>query len=249
MDEDASVLSRTAAELDAVLSWGPGPEDVADVRLGSDSRPLVVVLHGGFWRPTYDRAHVRPMTEAISAAGWTVVAPEYRRAPGRPDLTCDDVRVALRVLPVELRGRHDGRVVVMGHSAGGHLALWAAAVAPASGLLATVALAPVADLLAADRESLGDGAVGDFLGAAASTRGDLDPVRMASPATSVLILHGVDDEIVPLRQSQAYADAHPLVHPGSPLRAIPGAGHFDLIDPVSPHWADVVAALVEVSAA
>jgi acetyl esterase/lipase len=192
------------------------------------------------------------MAEGLALAGWTVATPEYRRVPGSPDLTCTDVRVALRVLPVELRGRFDGRVVVLGHSAGGHLALWAAAVAPAPGLHATIALAPVADLLAADRERLGSGAVGDFLGAPAASRPDLDPTRMAAPTTVVTILHGVEDQIVPLRQSQAYSDGHPsLAHPSlthpALLRPLPGAAHFDLIDPLSPHWTSVLAALTEAS--
>ena len=60
---DESVLVRTSSPPDAVVAWGPRSEDVADVRLGSDARPLLVVLHGGFWRPEYDRAHLGPMTE------------------------------------------------------------------------------------------------------------------------------------------------------------------------------------------
>ncbi len=243
--EDESVLSRPAPEPDVVVSWGPGPLDVADVQLGGDDRPLVVVVHGGFWRPAYDRRHLRPMIHALAADGFTAVAPEYRRVPGDPDATLEDVRVALRVVPVELRGRYDGRVVVLGHSAGGHLALWAAAVAPATGLVGTVALAPVADLGAADRERLGGGAVAAFLGAAAATRPDLDPTRMVSAVTPVTLLHGVDDEVVPLRQSEAYAAAHP----DATLRAIPGAGHFALVDPESAAWPQVVAAVRDMAGA
>ena len=244
MVEDESVLSRPAPEPDVVVDWGPGPRDVAEVQLGGDDRPLVVVIHGGFWRPAYDVRHLRAMIHALAAEGFTAVAPEYRRTPGEPDATLQDVRVALRVLPVELRGRHDGRVVVLGHSAGGHLALWAAAVAPAAGLVATVALAPVADLAAADREQLGDGAVAAFLGAAAPTRPDLDPVRMVSAATPVTLLHGSEDAIVPPRQSESYAAAHPA----ATLRLIPEAGHFALIDPASAAWPQVVDTVRQVAA-
>ena len=140
------VLTRPAPEPDVVVSWGPGPDDVAEVQLGGDDKPLIVLVHGGFWRPDYDRTHLRAMSHALAAEGWSAAAIEYRRIPGDPDASLNDVRVALRVVPVELRGRHDGRVVVVGHSAGGHLALWAASVAPAAGLAGTVALAPVADL-------------------------------------------------------------------------------------------------------
>jgi acetyl esterase/lipase len=236
---DESVLVRESAAPDAVVPWGPGRDDVADVRLGADDRPLLVVLHGGFWRPAYDRAHLGPMTEALNAAGWTVAAPEYRRVPGDPDATVEDVRVALRVLPVELRGRHDGRVVVLGHSAGGHLALWAAAVAPAAGLAATVALAPVADLASADRERLGSGAVGAFLGVAAGSRPDLDPVRAVSAMQPVTLLHGGRDVVVPPGQSRSYVAAHPQAS----LVELPDAGHYALIDPSSPAWSTVLDAV------
>ena len=244
VEEDSSVLSRAASEPDAVVAWGPEADDVADVRLGSDVLPLVVMLHGGFWRPGYDRSHVRPRTEAIAAAGWTVAAPEYRRLPGRPDATVDDVRAAVRILPVELRGRFDGRVIVMGHSAGGHLALWAASAAPAPGLIATIALAPVADLLGADREHLGDGAVAAFLGGRASARPDLDPVRTVSSAAPVLLLHGVDDETVPLSQSHAYV----VAHPHASLHELRGAGHLAVIDPLSSAWLTVLSVLEAVTA-
>jgi acetyl esterase/lipase len=239
--EDDSVLTRPAPEPDAVVRWGPGPDDVADVQLGGDDRPLVVVVHGGFWRPAYDRRHLRPMIHALAAAGFTAVAPEYRRIPGDPDAAVEDVRVALRVLPVDLRGRHDGRVVVLGHSAGGHLALWAASAAPAAGLHATLALAPVADLAAADRERLGGGAVSAFLGGAAPTRPDLDPTRRVSATTPVTLLHGLEDTTVPPAQSAAYVAAHP----DALLVELPGAGHFDVIDPLSAAWPRVVAALVD----
>ena len=237
MTED--VLTRAAPEPAVVVSWGPGPDDAAEVQLGGDDRPLVVLVHGGFWRPEYDRRHLRSMAHALAAEGWTAAAIEYRRVPGTPDASLNDVRVALRVVPVELRGRHDGRVVVVGHSAGGHLALWAASVAPASGLAGTVALAPVADLAAADRERLGSGAVGDFLGDAASARIDLDPVRMVSAVQPVTLVHGGADDVVPPRQSEAYAEAHPTAR----LQVLPGVGHLDLIDPLSAAWPEVVAAI------
>lgn len=237
--DDESVLSRSAAEPDAVVRWGAGADDVADVRYGASDRPLLVMLHGGFWRPAYDRLHVRAMTQALAEAGWTVAAPEYRRVPGDPDATCDDVRTALSVIPDELRGRYDGRVVVLGHSAGGHLALWAAAAAPAPGLVGTLALAPVADLAAAEAEHLGSGAVGAFLGATAASRPDLDPTRLGPATGSVEIVHGEQDDVVPLSQAQSYAAAHP----GAVLDAVPECGHFAVIDPASRAWPRVVAAV------
>jgi acetyl esterase/lipase len=183
--------------------------------------------------------HVRPMTQALAAAGWTVAAPEYRRLPGDPDATTDDVRTLLGTLPSVLAGAHDGRVIVLGHSAGGHLALWAATAAAAPGLAGTLALAPVADLVEADREGLGAGAVEALLGAPAERRPDLDPTRLGAATGRVVLLHGTDDEIVPLRQSEAYAAAHR----DAVLEVVPDTGHFGLIDPASPAWARVIAAL------
>ena len=242
--DDDSVLTRPAPEPDVVAAYGPGAEDVADVQLGGDDQPLVIVLHGGFWRREYDRTHLRAMIHGLAAEGFTAAAPEYRRVPGRPDAALEDVRVALRILPIELRGRHDGRVVVVGHSAGGHLALWAASVAPAPGQVGTVALAAVADVGGADRERLGDGAVEAFLGGPASSRPDLDPTRMVSAIEPVTLLHGTEDHVVPLRQSEAYAAAHRE----SELRPLPGAGHFALVDPLSAVWPSVVEAVRDMAA-
>lgn len=243
--DDDSVLGRAAPEPDVVASFGPGPDDVADVQLGGDDRPLVVLVHGGFWRPAYDRTHLRDMAHALAAAGFTAAATEYRRIPGNPDAALADVRVALRVLPVELRGRHDGRTIVVGHSAGGHLALWAASAAPARGLVGTVALAPVADLASAEAARLGTGAVNTFLAGSAGSRTDLDPVLMTAPDTPVVLLHGADDQVVPPAQSEAYVEAHPAAR----LELLPDVGHFGLIDPTSPAFAHVLAAIEDLAAA
>ncbi len=239
MVEDESVLGRASRALDDVVRWGTGDDDVADVRHGRADLPLVVLIHGGFWRPAYDRVHVRATTEALADLGYTVAAPEYRRVPGDPDATTGDVAAALAALAGLLAGRHDGRVVVLGHSAGGHLALWAASAAPAPGLALTVSLGGVADLRLAEAQHLGDGAATAFLGGAAEARPDLDPVRLAPPATPVALVHGADDAIVPVSQAQAYAEAFPQAR----LDAVADAGHFAVIDPLADAWAAVVGAV------
>src|SRR5215831_5579725 len=125
--EDRSVLKRASALPHSTVSYGDEPEQIADVRIGQDgtSRPLAILIHGGFWRPQIDRAHSAPMCESIAAAGWTIAAMEYRRVPGSSHLTLQDVRSAIESLP-SLIGEHNGNVLLVGHSAGGHLALWAA---------------------------------------------------------------------------------------------------------------------------
>src|SRR5689334_1945295 len=198
--EDRSVLTRPAPGPDEVRRYGDGADQLVEVfrgDAGAPERPLLVLIHGGFWRPGYDRIHLRPLAGALRGAGRTVVSVEYRREPGDPDASTADVRAALVVAAAVAAGP----VVVVGHSAGGHLALWAAATAPAPGLVGTVALAPVADLGAADRAALGDGAVRDFLGGSPDSRPDLDPVRLDAPGTPVLIVHGEWDAIVPVAQA------------------------------------------------
>ncbi|MGY1835965.1 alpha/beta hydrolase family protein [Blastococcus sp. SYSU DS0510] len=238
--EDRSVLTRPSAPPDDVLRYGPAAEQVADVRLAAaapSDRPLLVVVHGGFWRPAYDRAHLGAMTEALAQAGWRTVAPEYRRVPGRPGLAVADVHAALQAVA----GRPDltgGRQVLLaGHSAGGHLALHAAATAaaPPAGVLA---LAPVADLRLGQALGLDGDAVAAFLGEDADRRPDLDPARLPGPATPVRIVHGTGDGVVPPELSRSYVRAHPAAG----LHLVP-CGHFALIDPRSDAWPEVLGAL------
>lgn len=241
MAEDRSILTRTATPADEVVAYGTEPEHVADVRHGGErgaKRPLVVLIHGGFWRPGIDRTHTGPMCEALAAAGWTVAAIEYRRVPQHPNLTVEDVALALRTLPAKV-SEHNGRVLVMGHSAGGHLTLWAAAKRPIAELDGALALAPAADLQLANDLNLGDGAALAFLGEDPKRRTDLDPKRMPSPAIPVTIVHGDADEIVPLALSESYVASHPQAR----LVKVPGAGHFAVIDPWHAAWATVVGEL------
>jgi acetyl esterase/lipase len=239
--EDRSVLTRVAAAPDATAVYGELPEHVADVRFGDERaihRPLVVIVHGGFWRPQIDRTHTGPMAVALAEAGWTAAAIEYRRIPGQPEATIDDVRDALVVLPEKI-AKHDGRVLVIGHSAGGHLTLWAASAQPTPRLVGALALGPAADLRLAHGNRLGDGAALAFLGVDPESRADVDPKRMASPRIPTTIVHGQQDEIVPVALAESYAASHPRVK----LVRLPSAGHFAVIDPLSPEWPQVLQAL------
>ncbi len=238
--EDRSVLTRVASAPDAVVAYGPDQDQVADVRLARSAgldRPLLVLVHGGFWRPQFDRVHVRPMTEALAVAGWPTVTPEYRRIPGRPDLAVADVHAAVRALSglPELAGR---RVLLLGHSAGGHLALQAGAtLEPPHAPAGVLALAPVADLRRAQALRLDGDAVPAFLGEDAAARPDLDPALLPTPV-AVRILHGTADGIVPVDVSESYLRHHP----GAVLTSVE-CGHFALIDPRSAAWPAVLEAL------
>lgn len=224
------VLSRPAPA-GSVVHYGQLPEQVAEYWHGG-SRGLVAFIHGGFWRAEYDRTHARPLCNDLAARGFTVAALEYRRtSPGVPGWpgTFEDADAALAALPTELP------LVLAGHSAGGHLALWAASHHPVAGVLA---LAPVADLGAAYRENLDGGAVLALLGGSPEEHPEryatADPMRLPCPAPAVLI-HGDADQEVPLTQSKAYAQVT-----GAKLVELPGADHYDVIDPESAVWPTVV---------
>ena len=239
--EDQSVLSRQASAPDRTIAYGDAPEQIADVRFGEgtpEQRPLLVLIHGGFWRPAYDRAHIGPMSDGLAAAGWTVATIEYRRVPGRPDLTLGDVGTAVESLPA-LTERHNGKAILIGHSAGGHLVLWAGATHPRAALAGIVALAPVADLRLGQARNLGNGAVRAFLGVDAQQRADADPIRLPAPAAAVTIVHGEIDDTVPIEVGRAYAGVHPTTR----LVALPDTGHYEVIDPLSWVWPSVLAEL------
>jgi len=236
--DDLSVLTRPARAPDEAVAYGADPDQVADVRFGAqdaEDRPLVLIVHGGFWRPQYDRAHTGPMAEAIAAAGWTVASTEYRRVPGDPDKTLQDVSDALGKLPAKI-SRHNGKVVLVGHSAGGHLVLWLTAARRTPALVGTLALAPAADLQLADKLNLGDGATRLFLGADPKTRPDVDPRQLPSPKVPTVIIHGERDVVVRIPVAESYVAAHPSVR----LVRLTGVGHFAIIDPLSAVWPTVM---------
>ena len=234
MAEDRSVLSRSAGPADQVLAYGDDPGQIIEVRdgrAGAAQRPLVLIVHGGFWRPDIDLSHARPMAQAIAASGWTVALPEYARVAGNPAPTFADLTRMLAKAP-QIVARHNGGVLLVGHSAGGHLVLWATAARICPTLVGTLALAPVADLLLAHEMGLGDGAVARFLGGDPVSRPDLDPRQMAAPQTPTTIAHGSADTIVPPALSESYVAAHSQVT----LIPVAAAGHFALIDPQAPAW-------------
>ncbi len=230
--------------------------------------PLLVLLHGGFWRQEHDRGQLGPMATTLAEAGWAVVTPEYRRiggAGGWPD-TFDDIARAIDRLPglvaetAAARGVRVGRrYVLAGHSAGGHLALWAAArhrLPPGSpwrrdagdpALGAVVALAAVGALAEAALLGLGGGATVALLGGGPAAVPDrytqADPCALLPTGVPTLLLHGTADEQVPVAIAFAFADAAREQGDLPDLRVLPGAEHFGLIDPLSPTFAEVRAGL------
>lgn len=240
------VLTRSARGPDAVLHYGNLAEQVIDVHVPDDpeSAPLVVLLHGGFWRQTFDRTHTRPLAEALAREGLVVATPEFRRVGGAGGWprTFEDVLAALRQLPrlgEVVPGRPTSDVCLLGHSAGGHLAIWAAHQAGGPEIRRVVALAPVADLYEAHRRGLGEGAVAELMGGTpeelpeAYRRGDA--ARLLPGPVPVTVIHGVLDARVPVDLSRRV--------PGVEYVELPEVEHFGLIDPLSPAWPTVLAAV------
>jgi acetyl esterase/lipase len=267
MGENRDVLGRPAPPADLTVSYGPHPDQVADVRFppaGGGPVPLVLLWHGGFWRAAYDRAHLGPMASDLAGRGFAVASVEYRRTgPGAGGgggwpVTFTDVAEAADAVPVLIEKAAPGRVardrvVYAGHSAGGHLAVWAAlrdrlpAGAPGrAGSLPRVAgvlvLAPVIDLADAHRLGLDGDAVDALLGGGPEKVPDryaaTDPAALGTPGTRLMLVHGDRDSRVPVAMSRRYA-----VATGSSLTEVPGADHFAVIDPESAAWPAVLDAL------
>lgn len=247
-----------------VVAYGPLPDQVAEVTVPDDAvgpLPLVLLLHGGVWREPYDRVHVRPLAAALAATGVVVANVDYRRVDGAGGwpATFEDAAAATDALPglVAATGRAEvdrGAVVLVGHSAGGHLALWSAlrhrlpAGAPGRrttppDVAGVVALGAVVALRAFHASSDDAATVERLMGgppAAVPERYQAaDPSVLGAPDCRTILVHGELDESVPVSTVRDYAAAHPEVE----LVELPGTGHFPLIDPESEAWPTVLAAV------
>jgi acetyl esterase/lipase len=252
-----AVLTRPAPEPDRTVAYGDDPNQVADLRGPAGSgpaRPLVVVVHGGFWRAEYDRRHTGPLAAALAAEGYPVAQLEYRRT-GQPGGgwpgTLADVLTGVAELPALAAEALPGRVrlaapILVGHSAGGHLALYAAATAPAT-VGGVLALAPVADLGEAYRRDLDSGAVAALLGGSPAEVPDryaaADPRMLVPIRTRSVVMHGLEDQQVPVEMSRSFVTKARAEGSVISLVELPGCEHFGLIDPESAVWPQVLGVL------
>jgi acetyl esterase/lipase len=201
---------------------------------------FAVFIHGGFWRAKYDLSHANPLCAELAGRGIITANLEYRRVGqtggGWPG-TFEDVMAG-----VKAASEHVGRVpVVVGHSAGGHLALRLAS--ERVSLKSVVALAPVADLRLAHKLNLSNGAVVEFLGGAPEampSRYDEACASKHASSTRRIIVHGTKDEDVPIDITRKFMQARRSDPEQPSLLEIPDADHMDLIDPESPAGLTVI---------
>ncbi|MDD7937189.1 alpha/beta hydrolase [Actinomycetospora lutea] len=212
-------------------AYGDDPRQFVDVYPGSGAG-TVVLLHGGFWRARVGLDHIAPVAADLHARGHTVVNVEYRRVgQGEWPATTADVEAALRTV--------DGPAVLVGHSAGGHLAAWVAARVP---VLGVVSLAGVLTLADAARDGVGRGAVPDLVGGMPDEVPEryaaADPVALLPLGVPVRAVHAREDERVPFAISAAYVDAARAAGDPAELVEVPG-DHFTLVDPTHAAWPTV----------
>lgn len=233
MDSPNHILNRIGAGPDFTESYGPLEDQIIDFyNFKANTDKVIVLLHGGFWKPEYDRTHLRTLAFALSKDGHRVALLEYRRSPGEPDVSTRDVKEALKHLQ-QMPNSENSRLILVGHSAGGHLALWAAVNSDyVSGVMA---LAPVCNFLGGDAIDLGEGAIRDFLGEDPLGRPDLDPMQITRPTCPTVIIHGIDDTL-PIDLTRRYMETEESLNAGIKFIEYPGIGHFELIDPEEPFY-------------
>jgi acetyl esterase/lipase len=247
MSED--ILSRQPPRPDLRLIYGSDPNQFMDLRVpASEHRrsPLVMNIHGGFWRAKYNLDHAGHLCAALTAKGLATANLEYRRVgneggawPG----TFSDVRSAYQFL-IQNAEEYDfdtRKVAVMGHSAGGQLALCLAAHEPQ--VRAVISLAGVVDLKRTYELHLSHDAVVEFLrGTPAEVPEhyrEADPMQLSIAKASQWLIHGASDDTVPPAFSRDYIARKQSAREDVHLVEIAGADHFDLIDPHSNAWKQV----------
>jgi acetyl esterase/lipase len=240
--------------------YGPLPSQTVEWTglLRARQSTLVIAVHGGFWRAAYGLDHLRPFCDALSAGGFAVASLEYRKlgeeGGGWPG-TLEDVEQACTSIAAVAKAYAPfaTAALLVGHSAGGHLALWAASRAPAWAslrLAGVVGLAAVSDLVEASRLHLSRGVVHEFLGgtpeAVPSRYQEASPAARLPLGVPTTLVHGTKDEDVPYAMSQAYVKRAQAAGDTAQLVTLEGGGHFDVITPNSAFWPQVVEAIESV---
>jgi acetyl esterase/lipase len=260
MSED--ILHLPPPPADARVAYGSDPNQFLDLRVPKTRgpHPLLINLHGGYWRAKYSLDHAGHLCAALTAQGIATANVEYRRVGnegGAWPNTFADIRTSYQFLR-QHAAEHNvdaTRMAVMGHSAGGQLALCLAA--HESSVTRVVSLAGVVDLQRAYQLHLSNDAVVEFLRGTPTEVPDhyreADPMQRSILQARQWLIHGSADEVVPPAFSRDYASAKQKrvgkeredVH----LLEISGANHFDLIDPRTSAWRRVEQVVLDLLAA
>jgi acetyl esterase/lipase len=225
-------MNEPAPPADERVPFGAHLSQFVDFRYPAGRpRALAINIHGGFWRARFDLTHAGHPCVALTAAGYLTANIEYRRVGedggGWPG-TIEDVRCAVR----SVRERNpDLAAVLLGHSAGGHLALCMAAEMP--DLRGVIAFGAVCNPCRAFHLNLGSGAAAEFFGG--SPTQFPDRYAMAAPVCPTLLIHGTNDEVVPVEMAREFV--------GARLIEIAGADHFDPIDPETAAFQETLTAI------
>ncbi len=251
----------------AQVRYGAAPQHFAELRLppGPGPHPVVVVLHGGCWRNRYDYVYITRLAHWLTTQGWASWTPEYRRlgdpGGGWPG-TLLDAGAALDALREQAQ-RHAldlSRVVVAGHSAGGHLALWLASRGqlaatsplyqanplPVSGVLGLAAITNLATYRIGPPGTC-HAAVDELLGGSPTSvpqrYADASPAQRLPLGVPQVFVQGEEDDTVSLASVQSHVQAANQAGDSAWLLALPGAGHFDVAVNAPSSEAALVAAL------
>jgi acetyl esterase/lipase len=264
------VLTRPAPPADHRVAYGQNEFQFGDLRLpkGEGRRPVAIIIHGGCWMSEYGLSYMGHLSGALAEAGVATWSVEYRRIgnqgggwPGTFEdvaRAADHLRAIAKTYPLDL-----DQVVAVGHSAGGHLALWLAArkLLPKDSpvyspdplpLRGVVSLAGITDLRRSGTAC--DANVTQLMGGPANDKaaiyGQASPIELLPLGIPSAIVQGSTDSIIPLAMAQDYADAAKKKGDDAKLVVIEKAGHFEVVDPKSFAWEavrDEVLALLKTS--
>ena len=249
------IMTLPAPPYDHKIAYGDDPFQFGYLRVPKSAgpHPVAIVIHGGFWRAAFDLEHSGHMCAALTRAGIATWSLEYRRignAGGGWPGTCEDVlRGAshLRTLASQYP-LNAARAIAIGHSAGGQLALWLA-VQKKPRLRGAVSLAGVVDLARAWELKLSNTVVGDFMGGSPHELGGAyklaSPIECLPIGTPTRLVHGDQDDVVPIEISQRFVAAAVKAGDDSKLVMLAGADHFAVIDPRTPEWVTVEKTVLE----
>ncbi len=261
------IIDRAPPPFDLRISYGSDPSQFAELRFpkGKGPFPLLFVVHGGFWQSVYDLSHIGHLCAAFTSTGVITCNVEYRRignpGGGWPG-TFQDISLATRYILQYLSNdsRFDqARRAIIGHSAGGHLALWLVGshriskVSPLHNdqkqeIRMAISLAGVSDLRSAWKKKLGHGIVTRLMGGTPGEHPDRynagSPIELLPTGARQVLVHGSADDTVLVSQSEAYVEKAKKLGDRPTLVKLNGIGHYELIDPKSEAWLTVSGAVL-----